>query len=87
MTKKIWIIIWHTRDIQRWWILFLLCRKWSHDAILQIQLFAKSIKVRHGYALVPMKEIGEEWWEKELGDEVSVQWLIRDSQRSERLQQ
>lgn len=53
-----------------------------HDAILQIQLFAKSIKVRHGYALIPMKEIGEEWWEKELGDEVSVQWLI-DSQRRE----
>ena len=53
-----------------------------HDAILQIQLFAKSIKVRHGYTLIPMKEIGEEWWEKELGDEVSVQWLI-DSQRRE----
>ncbi|MDO4601649.1 MAG: sensor histidine kinase [Eubacteriales bacterium] len=47
-----------------------------HDAILQIQLFAKSIKVRHGYTLIPMKEIEEEWWEQKLKDEVSVQWLV-----------
>lgn len=53
-----------------------------HDAILQIQLFAESIKVRHGYTLIPMKEMKEEWWEKELGDEVSVQWLV-DRERKE----
>lgn len=53
-----------------------------HDAILQIQLFAESIKVRHGYTLIPMKEIEEEWWEKELKDEVSVQWLV-DKERKE----
>ena len=53
-----------------------------HDAILQIQLFAESIKVRHGYTLIPMKEIGEEWWEQELKDQVSVQWLI-DRERRE----
>lgn len=47
-----------------------------HDAILQIQLFAESIKVRHGYTLIPFKEIKEEWWEKEIKDEVSVQWMI-----------
>lgn len=47
-----------------------------HDAILQIQLFAKSIKVRHGYTLIPMKEIEGEWWEQKLKDEVSVQWLV-----------
>ncbi len=47
-----------------------------HDAILQIQLFAESIKVRHGYTLIPFKEIKEEWWEKQIRDEVSVQWMI-----------
>ena len=47
-----------------------------HDAINQIQIFADSIKVRHEYTLVPMDEIGQEWWSSQLNDEVQVQWLI-----------
>ncbi len=46
-----------------------------HDAINQIQIFADSIKVRHEYTLVPMDEIGQEWWSSQLNDEVQVQWL------------
>ena len=47
-----------------------------HDAINQIQIFADSIKVRHEYTLVPMDEIGQEWWSSQLNDEVQVQWLV-----------
>lgn len=47
-----------------------------HDAINQIQIFADSIKVRHEYTLVPMEEIGQEWWSSQLNDEVQVQWLV-----------
>lgn len=47
-----------------------------HDAINQIQIFADSIKVRHEYTLVPMDEIGQEWWSSLLNDEVQVQWLV-----------
>lgn len=47
-----------------------------HDAINQIQIFADSIKVRHEYTLVPMDEIGQEWWSNQLNDEVQVQWLV-----------
>ena len=48
-----------------------------HDAINQIQIFADSIKVRHEYTLVPMDEIGQEWWSSLLNDEVQVQWLVK----------
>lgn len=47
-----------------------------HDAICQIQLFAKSIKVPHGYTLIPLAEIERQWWEKELTDDVKVQWSV-----------
>lgn len=47
-----------------------------HDAINQIQIFADSIKVRHEYTLVPMDEIGQEWWSSQLNDEVQLQWLV-----------
>ena len=47
-----------------------------HDAINQIQIFADSIKVRHEYTLVPMDEIGQEWWSSQLNDDVQVQWLV-----------
>ena len=47
-----------------------------HDAINQIQIFADSIKVRHESTLVPMDEIGQEWWSSLLNDEVQVQWLV-----------
>ena len=47
-----------------------------HDAINQIQIFADSIKVRHEYTLVPMDEIGQEWWSSQMNDEVQVQWLV-----------
>ena len=47
-----------------------------HDAINQIQIFADSIKVRHEYTLVPMDEIGQEWWSSQLNDEVQVQLLV-----------
>ena len=47
-----------------------------HDAINQIQIFADSIKVRHEYTLVPMDEIGQEWWSSLLNDEVQIQWLV-----------
>lgn len=50
--------------------------KSCHDAINQIQIFADSIKVRHEYTLVPMDEIGQEWWSSQLNDEVQVQWLV-----------
>ena len=50
--------------------------KSHHDAINQIQIFADSIKVRHEYTLVPMDEIGQEWWSSQLNDEVQVQWLV-----------
>ena len=53
-----------------------------HDAILQIQLFADSIKVRHEYTLVPLSEVGKEWWYDKLAEEVSVQWVV-DSQKPE----
>lgn len=47
-----------------------------HDEILQIQLFSDSIKVKHEYTLVPLKEVGEEWWFDRLEDEVKVQWIV-----------
>ena len=47
-----------------------------HYDINQIQIFADSIKVRHEYTLVPMDEIGQEWWSSQLNDEVQVQWLV-----------
>lgn len=47
-----------------------------HDAILQIQLFAESIKVRHEYTLVPLSEVEKEWWNPFLSDDVRVQWLV-----------
>ena len=47
-----------------------------HDAILQIQLFAESIKVRHEYTLVPLSEVDKEWWYDMLEEEVSVQWVV-----------
>ena len=47
-----------------------------HDAILQIQLFADSIKVRHEYTLVPLSEVGKEWWYDKLEEDVSVQWVV-----------
>ena len=57
----------------RLWILFSQCLNTYHDAINQIQIFADSIKVRHEYTLVPMDEIGQEWWSSQLNDEVQVQ--------------
>ena len=53
-----------------------------HDAILQIQLFADSIKVRHEYTLVPLSEADKEWWYEKLAEDVSVQWVV-DSQKPE----
>ena len=50
-----------------------------HDAIIQIQLFAESIKVRHEYTLVPLSEVDKEWWYDKLAEDVSVQWVV-DSQ-------
>lgn len=47
-----------------------------HDAILQIQLFADSIKVRHEYTLVPLSEVEKEWWNPLLSEDVRVQWLV-----------
>ena len=47
-----------------------------HDAILQIQLFADSMKVRHEYTLVPLSEVGKEWWYDKLEEDVSVQWVV-----------
>ena len=52
-----------------------------HDAILQIQLFADSIKVRHEYTLVPLKEMEQEWWYDALADSVSVQWLVNQEEK------
>ena len=53
-----------------------------HDAILQIQLFADSIKVRHEYTLVPLSEVNQEWWYDKLTEDVSVQWVV-DSRKPE----
>lgn len=50
-----------------------------HDAIRQIQLFADSIKVRHEYTLIPLKEMEEEWWVEQVGDEVNVQWAVNEA--------
>lgn len=47
-----------------------------HDAIIQIQLFAESIKVRHEYTLVPLSEVDKEWWYDKLAEDVSVQWVV-----------
>lgn len=48
-----------------------------HDAITQIQLFADSIKVEHEYTLVPLGDIGLEWWYSELDEnQVQAQWLV-----------
>lgn len=49
-----------------------------HDAILQIQLFADSIKVRHEYTLVPLSEVEKEWWSGLLSDDVRVQWRVNE---------
>lgn len=49
-----------------------------HDAILQIQLFADSIKVRHEYTLVPLSEMEKEWWSGLLSDDVRVQWRVNE---------
>ena len=51
-----------------------------HDAILQIQLFADSIKVRHEYTLVPLIQINKEWWNNLLSDDMRIQWLVDSSQ-------
>ena len=53
-----------------------------HNAILQIQLFAESIKVRHEYTLVPLSEVEKEWWYEHLKEDVSVQWVV-DRERPE----
>lgn len=53
-----------------------------HDAILQIQLFAEGIKVRHEYTLVPLAEVEKEWWYGHLAEDVSVQWVV-DRKRPE----
>ena len=53
-----------------------------HDAILQIQLFAESIKVRHEYTLVPLSEVDKEWWYEKLDEDVSVQWVV-DKEKQE----
>lgn len=47
-----------------------------HDAILQIQLYANSIKVPHGYTLMPLKDADGQWWNEKLQDETQVQWLV-----------
>lgn len=51
-----------------------------HDAIHQIQLFAESIKVRHGYTLIPLEEMEKEWWSDKLGNEIQVQWLVNSEE-------
>ena len=52
-----------------------------HDAILEIKLFATSIKVRHEYTLVPLEEAGKEWWNEKTEDKVDVQWLVNLEQK------
>lgn len=47
-----------------------------HDAILQIQLFAESIKVEHEYTLVPLEKIQQTWWKENLGEDVRIQWMV-----------
>lgn len=47
-----------------------------HDAILQIQLFADSIKVEHEYTLVPLEKIKDKWWSAELKEDVRIQWMV-----------
>lgn len=47
-----------------------------HDAILQIQLFAESIKVEHEYTLVPLEKIQQTWWRENLGEDVRIQWMV-----------
>ena len=49
-----------------------------HDAIIQIQLFAESIKVRHEYTLVPLSGEKDNWYDS-MEEDVSVQWVV-DSQ-------
>ena len=52
-----------------------------HDAIQQIQLFAESIRVRHEYTLVPLSEVGKEWWYDKLAQDVSVQWVVNQEKK------
>lgn len=52
-----------------------------HDAIVQIQLFADSIPVRHDYTLVPLKEMQKEWWFSALQDDVKAQWLVNPEKK------
>ena len=52
-----------------------------HDPINQIQLFAKSIKVRHEYTLIPMNEMENEWWSASLKNDVRVQWLVNNEKK------
>lgn len=52
-----------------------------HDEILQIELFSDSIKVKHEYTLIPLKEVEEEWWFELLSDEVQVQWVVNSRQQ------
>ncbi|MDO5136548.1 MAG: sensor histidine kinase [Eubacteriales bacterium] len=53
-----------------------------HDAILQIQLFAESIQVRHDYTLVPLSQITGEWWFDSLSEENRIQWLVDPDRQS-----
>lgn len=52
-----------------------------HDAILEIKLYANSIKVRHEYTLAPLEYAKKEWWSELSGDTVGVQWLVNRQQK------
>lgn len=52
-----------------------------HEAILEIQLFAESIPVRHEYTLVPLDEMKNEWWSSKLDGSVTVQWIVDRNNR------
>lgn len=52
-----------------------------HEAILQIQLFANTIEIKHGYTLLPYNEINKQWWVEELKEEQRIQWLINSKRR------
>ena len=47
-----------------------------HNAILQIQLYAESIPVKHDYTLIPLKDSEQEWWYEKMQDTVNVQWMM-----------
>lgn len=62
----------YTRDVDP----LLSVPKSYHDAISEIRLFARSVRVAHEYTLLPLSDIEKEWWYDEISEDSKIQWLV-----------